>query len=393
MADRMANIAEAPKVRAFLTREQAVEKARAVGIAVAPFAEDAEKLRRIPPPVVEAVMQSGLMPLVRPKYWGGYGLDWMAFVDCIGEIGRTSGSIGWCSGFLMHHQWVLSHFPREGQALVYGMHQDPKIVTAFAVQGRADPVDRGYRVNGDWSFGSGGDHCDWAIVGAAVAGGVPRFMLLKPGQFTMRDTWHSVGLKGTGSNNIVVKDAFVPQECTLETGAFYSGRSPGAEFLEEPLYRTSALAQFQFGLLAPMMAIARGAHESFIEFNRNRVTGLMGGKAAGDPFIQARAGESSAEIEAAYSILERINRGIVAGKYKTQADAAEVTRDFAMTARLLLQSVNRLFEVSGARGLAESNAIGRHWRDAHAVTHHVALNIDSMFQSFGRRLFGVDVES
>ncbi len=78
---------------------------------------------------------------------------------------------------------------------------------------------------------------------------------------------------------------------------------------------------------------------------------------------------------------------MVTGKYQTQANAAEVTRDFAMTARLLLQSVSRLFEASGARGLAESNAIGRHWRDAHAITHHVALNMDSMFQSFGRHLF------
>jgi 3-hydroxy-9,10-secoandrosta-1,3,5(10)-triene-9,17-dione monooxygenase len=387
MADRTANTVEAPRVKSPLTHEQAVERARTVGAAVAPFAEEAEKLRRIPPPVIEAVMESGLMPLVRPKYWGGYGLDWMAFVDCVGEIGRASGSIGWCAGFLMHHQWVLAHFPERGQAFVYGTHEDPKIVTAFAVQGRAEPVDGGYHVSGDWSFGSGGDHCDWAIVGAAVADGGPRFMLLKPGQFTMRDTWHSVGLKGTGSNNIVVEGAFVPEECTLEVGAFYSGRSPGAEFLDGPLYRTTALAQFQFGLLAPMMAIARGAHASFIEFNRNRIAGLGGVKAADDPFIQARAGESSAEIEATYATLERINRGVVAGKYQNQAEAAEVTRDFAMSARLLLQSVNRLFEVSGARGLAESNAIGRHWRDAHAITHHVALNIDGMFQGFGRHLF------
>jgi 3-hydroxy-9,10-secoandrosta-1,3,5(10)-triene-9,17-dione monooxygenase len=383
----MAHVADALQAKASLTHREAIERARTLGTAVAPFAEEAERLRRIPQPVVEALMESGLMPLVRPKHWGGYGLDWMAFVDCISEIGHASGSIGWCAGFLIHHQWVLGHFPENGQALVYNTHNDPKIVTAFGVQGRADPTDGGYRVNGDWSFGSGGDHCDWAIVGASVAGGAPRFMLLKPGQFAMRDTWHSVGLKGTGSNNIVAKDAFVSEECTLEMGAFYSGHSPGSEFVDGPLYHTSALAQFQFGLLAPMMAIARGAHASFIEFNRNRMTGLMGGKAAEDPFVQARAGESSAEIEGAYAILERINRGVISGKYRMQADAAEVTRDFAMTARLLLQSVNRLFEVSGARGLAESNAIGRHWRDAHAITHHVALNVDSMFQSFGRHLF------
>ncbi len=117
MADRMANIAEAPKVTAFLTREQAVEKSPRGWYRSRPLCRRDREAEANPAAVVEAVMKSGLMPLVRPKYWGGYGLDWMAFVDCIGEIGRTSGSIGWCSGFLMHHQWVLSHFPRKDKRL------------------------------------------------------------------------------------------------------------------------------------------------------------------------------------------------------------------------------------------------------------------------------------
>jgi 3-hydroxy-9,10-secoandrosta-1,3,5(10)-triene-9,17-dione monooxygenase len=127
----------------------------------------------------------------------------------------------------------------------------------------------------------------------------------------MRDTWNSVGLKGTGSNNIAVKDAVVPEECTLDMGAFYSGHSPGSKFIDNPLYQTTPAAQFQFGLLAPMIAIARGTHASFVDFTRNRVTGLAGGKASDDPFVQARTGESAAEIEAAYAILERINQGVI----------------------------------------------------------------------------------
>lgn len=388
----MARIAELSAAKASLTHEDAVLKARALADVLAPYADEAEKNRRIPAAAIKAVMDSGLMPLVRSPHWGGYGLDWMAFTDCISEIGRASGSIAWCTGFLFHHQWVLGYFPEGGQSLVYNTHPDPKIATSFAVSGKTEPVSGGYRVSGVWSFGSGGDNCDWAIVGAVFPGAGPRFVLLKPGQFSMRDTWHSVGLKGTGSNDIVVEDALVPEECTLEVGAFYSGRAPGARFLNGPLFQTTPAAQFQFGLLAPMLAIARSAHSSFIEFNRNRLGGLSGARAVADPFLQMRAGESSAEIEAAHALLHRINHGVISGKYRTPVEAAEASRDFALVARLLLHAVNRLFEVSGARGLSESNVLGRHWRDVHAISHHAALNIESMFQSFGRQLFGVDAK-
>ena len=386
-------VKEALRIRPSMTREEALKRARALGDMVAAYAQEAEQLRRIPLPVVKAVMESGLMPLVRAPYWSGYGLDWAAFTDCLCEIGRSSGSIAWCVGFLFHHQWVLGHFPQAGQALVFQTDADPKIATSFAVSGQAEPTTGGFRVSGEWAFASGCDHCDWAIVGAAVPGSGPRFMLLKPGQYSIRDTWHSVGLKGSGSNNIVVKDALVTEECTLELGAFYSGHSPGSKFLDGPLYQTTPAAQFQFGLLVPMLAIARGAHENSLEFNRNRITGIVGGRASEDPFVQARLGESSAEISTAYALLDRINQGILSGRYRTPADAAEVGRDFAMIGRLLLSSVDRLFEISGARGLSESNPVGRHWRDVHAITHHVALNIDGMFQAYGRHLFAAGAKS
>jgi 3-hydroxy-9,10-secoandrosta-1,3,5(10)-triene-9,17-dione monooxygenase len=374
-----------------MTPKEALERAHKLSVALRAYVDEAEANRRPPMAAVEAMEASGLLPMVRAARWGGFEMDWMTLLDCVAEVGKVSGSLGWCFCFLMQHQWVLGYFPEPAQAAVYGRDSDPRIVTSFGAFGRAEPERGGFRVSGDWSFGSGADHCDWAIVGAPVVGEKPemRWFLLQPGQFSIRDTWNSVGLKGSGSNSIVVEGAFVPQEFSLDLGAAYSGHAPGSQFLDGPLYQAPLSSQFQFGLLSPMMGAARGALETFLEFSQGRVGTMTGAKVAESPLLQARVGESAAELDAAYAILDRISRGVMSGELATPAVAARVGRDFGFCSKLMVQAVDRLFAVAGARGLSESSALGRHWRDVHAIANHVALNSETLFQAFGRQALGL----
>ncbi len=374
-----------------MTREEALARARDLAARLGRYVGEAETNRRLPEAAVREMEASGLLPMVRPAHWGGFEMDWMTLLDCVAEVGKVSGSLGWCFCFLMQHQWVLSYFPEAAQAAVYGRDADPRIVTSFGAFGRAEPEPGGYKLSGDWSFGSGGDHCSWAIVGAPVAAPQPgmRWFLLQPGQFSIRDTWNSVGLKGSGSNNIVVEGASVPEAFSLDLGAAYGGHAPGSKFLPGPLYQAPLSSQFQFGLLSPMMGVARGAMETFLEFSRDRVGGLAGSKVAESPLLQARIGESAAELDAAYAILDRISRGVMTGELATPAVAARVGRDFGLCGKLMVQAVDRLFAVAGARGLNEGNALGRHWRDIHAIANHVALNSETLFQGFGREALGL----
>jgi 3-hydroxy-9,10-secoandrosta-1,3,5(10)-triene-9,17-dione monooxygenase len=374
-----------------MRREAALAAARKLAATLGPYIEEAETGRRLPRAAVEAMAASGLLPMVRPVHWGGHEQDWMTLLDCVAEVGKASGSLGWCFCFLMQHQWVLSYFPEAAQAAVYGRGGDPRIVTSFGAFGKAEPAPDGYRISGDWAFGSGGDHCDWAIVGAPVVGPQPgmRWFLLQPGQFAIRDTWNSVGLKGSGSNNIVVDAASVPEAFSLDLGAAYGGHAPGSQFLKGPLYQAPLSSQFQFGLLSPMMGVAQGAMETFLDFSRERVGTMTGSKVAESPLLQARIGESTAEIDAAYAILERISRGVMSGELATPAVAARVGRDFGLCAKLMVQAVDRLFAVAGARGLSEASPLSRHWRDIHAMANHVALNTESLFQAFGRQALGL----
>ncbi len=335
------------------------------------------------------MMSSGLTPLVRSAHFGGYGLDWITHVDCVSQVAQVSASLGWCFSFLLQHQFVLGLFPAEAQEYVYDLHPNPKIVTSFIPAGKAATTDGGFRLSGRWAFGSGGDHCDWAIVGgmATEPNAKPRWFLLKPGQFKIVDTWHSVGLKGTGSNDIVAEDALVLDDFTVEMGSVGTGQSPGSKLLKEPQYRTSLGSQFQFALLAPMLGAARGALEGFVEFSRDRKTGMVPTKVSENAQTLARIGESSGEIEAAYAILDKVSRGVWSGELAPPTASAQVGRDFATTAKLLVQATDRLFAVTGARGLNESNPVGRHWRDIHAIAAHAALQTDGMFQTFGKSTF------
>ena len=122
-----------------MTREEALARARDLAARLGRYVDEAETNRRLPKEAVQAMADSGLLPMVRPARWGGFEMDWMTLLDCVAEVGKVSGSLGWCFCFLMQHQWVLSYFPEAAQAAVHGGDPDPRIVTSFGAFGRAEP--------------------------------------------------------------------------------------------------------------------------------------------------------------------------------------------------------------------------------------------------------------
>ena len=134
-----------------ISRDEAIAKAKTIAPVALANAEKAEKLRRLPKENIDAILESELMPLMRPRRYGGYEADWMTHIDCVSEVARFCGSTGWCMSFLIQHQVYLSFFPQEAQDRVYGEHPDPKIVTAFAPTGKVTEVAGGFaefRANG-----------------------------------------------------------------------------------------------------------------------------------------------------------------------------------------------------------------------------------------------------
>ncbi len=372
--------------------EEAVERALTIVPVAKRNAIAAEELRRMPEENIRAILDSGLMPLMRPRMFGGYEGDWMTQIDCVSEVARFCGSTGWCMTFLIQHQYFLSLFPEEAQRFVYERQPDPTILTSFYQTGQAKEVRGGFEVGGRWHFGSAGDYCQWAILGGVVktADGALRRLnfLLRADQFRIDRVWNAVGLKGSGSNDIVVEPTFVPSAFVYDHDQALIGRAAGHTVHEGVLYRSPLALNSGFAVMTPLHGIARGVYESFVELTAGRSARPLGSRAADMVHVQTAIGESSAEIDLAYLVTEKMVATIFKGGKLTRADATRQRRDMAVVLKLLQRGVDRLFDLSGAHGLDGDHPIQRHWRDLHAIGHHAQWNAPAL-QIAGRDALGL----
>ncbi len=371
--------------------EEAIERALTIVPVAKRNALAAEELRRMPEENIRAILDSGLMPLMRPKMFGGFEGDWMTQIDCVSEVARFCGSTGWCMTFLIQHQFFLSLFPEAAQRFVYDRQPDPMILTSFAPTGQIKEVPGGLEVGGRWHYGSAGDYCRWAILGGVAKstdGTSNRYnFLLGPDQFRIDRVWNSVGLKGSGSNDIVVEPTFVPYAFTYLHNEALIGRAPGQSVHDGVLYRAPLVLNSGFAIMTPMHGIARGAYESFVELTAGRGAGLAG-KPSEMAHVQTAIGEAKAEIDLAYLVTEKLSATTFNGGNIERVDAVRTRRDFAMVQKLLQRAVDRLFDLSGAHGLDEDLAMQRHWRDLHAIGHHASWSAPAL-QVAGRDALGL----
>ena len=379
-----------------ITHAEAISRAKKIGEVCKANAEATEKLRHLPRENVEAMVASDLIGLIIPQERGGYGIDsWMWIADTVTEVGRHCGASGWCFDLLMQHHWVFGMFPGECQDQVYKQDPRPKIGTSFMPTAKVTRAPGGFRVTGEWSFSSGIDHSDWAILGGAVppaeGAGPPdiRFFLFGPGEFKVKDNWYAVGLKGSGSNNVVVNDVFVREEFTVRAADFGAGKSPGSKVNKGVMFREPGYVAFPFGIFCPLIAIARGALDSFTAFAKTRAE-----SAARDPMLQLlntqrTIGEAAAEIDAAYLLAKDNDEKLRMGLPNGEADMSAIRRNFTLASRLAMRGVDRLFETSGARGILDNNPIQRFWRDVHAAGNHVAWGVDTGYVNAGAFAMGM----
>jgi 3-hydroxy-9,10-secoandrosta-1,3,5(10)-triene-9,17-dione monooxygenase len=373
--------------------EEAIERARSIVPAAKKNVQLAEEMRRIPEENAKAILDSGLMPLMRPKMFSGYEADWMTQIDCVAEVAQHCGSTGWVMTFFLQHQFFLSLFPLEAQRYVYEHQKDPTILTSFFQTGSAKEVPGGYEVGGRWHFGSGGDYCSWAILGGVIRnpdGSLKKRLnfLLKPEQFKIDRVWDAIGLRGSGSNDIVVEPTFVPESFVYDHDLAMVGKAPGHSVHEGVLYRSPLVLNSGFAVMTPMHGIARGCYNAFVELTGGRTARPGAARPADRVETQIAVGESGAEIDLAYLITEKLTATIFRGGKVTRADAVRQRRDMMMVLKLIQRGVDRLFDLSGTHGLLGNHAIQRHWRDIHAIGHHAQWQAPAL-QTAGRDELGL----
>jgi 3-hydroxy-9,10-secoandrosta-1,3,5(10)-triene-9,17-dione monooxygenase len=382
-----------------MTPEAYLERVRALLPALRERVAYTEQLRRLPDETLKDFQEAGLFRALQPKRYAGYELDPGAFYQAVMDVGDACGSSAWILGVVGVHNWQLALFPLQAQEDVWGEDTSTQLSTSLAPTGTVERIEGGYRLSGRWSFSSGCDFCQWAVLGAVVPpaheGASPdRLALLVPRRdYTIDDTWHVIGLCGTGSKDIVVESAFVPGYRTFSYREAFEIRSPGLGIHESPLYRLPFGCVFPYGIAAPAIGVALGALRHFRDEAKTRVWARDGARVAEDPFVQFRLAEAAAEVDAARDRMLRSFADMMqlarTGREIPLAHRARYRWEAAHAVGWSVHAVDRLFEASGGRAIFLNNPIQRAWRDVHAMRAHAGNNPEKMAAIFGRSEFGL----
>ena len=364
-------------------------------------AQETEDAREVPADSVKALEETGFFRLLQPARFGGLEAEPVTFLTAVRLIASACGSTGWVASVLGVHAWQLALFPPAAQEEVWGDDPAARMSSSYAPTGRAEAVAGGHRLTGRWSFSSGCDHAGWVLLGAIVTGaeGKPvdfRTFLLPRADYEIDDVWDTVGLRGTGSNDIVVDGAFVPEHRSLSFTDVSRCACPGHEVNEAPLYRLPYGSLFSYAITMPIIGMATGAYDAHVAYQRDRVrAAYVGQRAAEDPHGQVRVAQAAAELDSAWLAASHNMNELMeyarAGEKIPLPLRLRVRRDQVRGTGQAISAVDLLFENSGSRALNTGTPIQRFWRDAHAGRVHAINDPERALSAFGRGEFGLDV--
>ncbi|MFE5591347.1 3-hydroxy-9,10-secoandrosta-1,3,5(10)-triene-9,17-dione monooxygenase oxygenase subunit [Streptomyces sp. NPDC056549] len=381
--------------------EDVLTAVRALAPALRDRAAEAEELRRLPDVSVEELADAGFFRLLQPRAYGGLATDPAVFYAAVHEIAKACGSTGWAVSVLGVHPWYVAQLDPRAQEDVWGADGSTRICSSHAPTGEVTAVDGGFRLSGRWHFSAGCDHARWALLGGVVtdADGRPvdmRTFLVPRSAYRVDDVWDTVGLRGSGSNDIVVEDAFVPAHRTLGYGPVTLLRCPGQEIHPDPLYRLPYAAVFTTAISTAMVGIAEGAHEDQVGAARERLKAPHGRRAAEDPFAQVRIARAAGEIDAARLQLARNTADLYAvargGTEIPMELRARARRDQALATERAITAVDLLMENAGRGPLrVGDDVLQRAWRDLHTGRGQAANDVERALLLYAQDALGMDV--
>jgi 3-hydroxy-9,10-secoandrosta-1,3,5(10)-triene-9,17-dione monooxygenase len=286
------------------------------------------------------------------------------------------------------------------QQEVWGV--DPSVMhsSSYAPTGKAQKVSGGYRLSGRWSFSSGCDHCQWVnlggITGAIEVEGVQvpdtRSFMLPRRDYKIDDNWHVAGLCGTGSKDIVVDDAFVPEYRSQSHWDYAMGRDlPGWEVNPSPLYRVPFAIIFNYALAASVLGAARGFLDLWMDISRTRKGGL-GGIIGEDPYCQSLLSETTYAIEGGFLVMrhdfDELMDAARAHRPVSFQRRAAMRYNACRSAQLASRAVDRLFEASSGKAIFLDHPLQRRYQDIKAMLGHAYLSADAPARMHGALAFG-----
>jgi alkylation response protein AidB-like acyl-CoA dehydrogenase len=376
-----------------LTGDDILVAARALAPQIRAAAEEIERERRLPLPLVQAMTEAGIFRMPMPRAWGGPEVDPLTQVRIVEELSYADPSVGWCAMIGSDGGYFTAFLD---DAVGRALYPDLDYVTGSSTRptGRAVVVDGGYRVSGRWQFSSGCQHSTYLVGNCVVfdeAGqrfledGMPvsRLCYLPAERCQILDTWTTTGLRGSGSHDFAAEDVFVPAEQT-----FNARTSPILR--EGPLY-AHAFMFIVNGAGVPL-GTARAAVDALVELAASKQT-LAGTGLRDEAWVRTAVARADTLVRAArgyvFDALGAFWDTLLAGDTPTLQQRARFRLALAGASQLCVEAVDLTYQAAGGSSVYATNPLDRLFRDAHTVHQH-STNSPKVFEIAGQMLLGQD---
>ncbi|HZT88858.1 MAG TPA: acyl-CoA dehydrogenase family protein [Stellaceae bacterium] len=371
-----------------------VERALALVPRLAKRAEAATAARVLPRDTIAEYHEAGILRILQPRRFGGMQGRFSLFSRIVEELTYGCASSAWVYAVLAEHQWIIASYPEQAQIDVWGA--DPLAVasSSLAPRAAATPAAGGWRLSGRYPFSSGCDYAQWAIVGAFLGKlGDPAsvaYLLVPLTEVEIVDDWHVLGLAGTGSKSLVLRDVFVPAHRCVMVSDLFAGTPPGCSV--HPEYGVvSAPRGFLVSYSLPPVGIALGSRA--LDIVAASLSGRISRgvtRLADSEVVQMIVGEASAAIDAATTLLhvgrDATTAAVDSGRRITEAEALRARRDMVYAQHQVGWALERLCELSGARWVYDSDPLQEIRRDVMTILTHHAASRPAAMAPYGKML-------
>jgi alkylation response protein AidB-like acyl-CoA dehydrogenase len=356
-----------------------------------------DRERRLSPALARAMAEAGVFRLAIPRRLGGEEAEPAALVRSIEDLSAIDGSVGWCAMISILYGVFGGCLEPQAAREIYGA--DPNVITAgtFRPNGEAVVIDGGYRLTGRWPFASHCQNAGWLVGGARILDGTAprvspdgtptwRLFFFPATDCLIIDTWHSAGLRGTGSHDFTVADLFVPAARSI------SFREPAVE--PGPLYALPLIALFGAGIAAVPLGIARHAIELLQDLAGAKKPSWSPNLLREHPLAQAQVGQAHALVRGGrallYETLDDAWRTLTAGGRLSLEQKTWLRLAATQASAMASQAVDLMFTAGGATSVYASAGLERCLRDVRTAAQHITIH-SNIFGLAGQALLGLDV--
>ncbi|MCS5675754.1 MAG: hypothetical protein NZ605_12185 [Acidimicrobiales bacterium] len=356
---------------------------------------EGEKARQLTDTALAAVKDSGLFSTLVPERFGGSEVDFHIIPQLIRELAKGDTSSAWVTAFLIHHNWQFALYPLETQEELWADRNYALAPATLAPTGRAERVDGGWKLSGRWQWGTGVMHSQWALVTAIAAfeeKDEVALMLLPMEDVEVVDVWHTEGMRATGSNDMIIEEAFVPDRRAITYQQISKREAPGQLVSPNPLYRLDMLALLSLDATATSVGAGERSLELFTERLYERKL-MFGGQQKDSSTAQVRLARAASVMRTARLMFDAAVQDLCAPlrdePYPSPAKRVRIRMDCAHVVDLVKQVLVLINDGAGASSHFLDSPLQRFRRDVLTLSGHILFDYDRAAELQGQMMLGI----